>query len=236
MPYLVLLAALLFAAAPLATPGFGGYEPNQFPVPQVDPPVQPAGYAFAIWGLLYAWLILHAAYGVWARRDSADWAPMRAPLFFSLALGTGWLWVAQQSPVVATLMIWLMWLGAVLAWLRAPARDPWLAQVPLGLYTGWLTAAASVSVGLLIGGFGVGTGILAAVIALLLALMLSIGLMLSRPAAPALPLAVIWALVAICVSNIPGGPAVVLGLAAGGALILAVLALKQIADGPRMSP
>lgn len=233
MPYLVLLAALLFAAAPLATPGFGGYAPDQFPVPQVDPPVQPAGYAFAIWGLLYLWLIAHGAYGIWARRDAPDWAPMRAPLFFSLALGVGWLWVAQQSPVVATLMIWLMWFGAVLAWLRAPARDAWWALVPVGLYAGWLTAASSVSIGLLLGGFGVGTGILAAVIALILALMLSIGLMLSRPGALGLPVAVIWALVAIAVSNLPDGPAVVLALAAGGVLILAVLAIKQLADGPR---
>ena len=150
-----------------------------------------------------------------------------------LALGVGWLWVAQQSPVVATLMIWLMWFGAVVAWLRAPARDAWWALVPIGLYAGWLTAASSVSIGLLLGGFGVGTGILAAVIALILALMLSIGLMLSRPGALGLPVAVIWALVAIAVSNLPDGPAVVLALAAGGVLILAVLAIKQLADGPR---
>ena len=32
-------------------PGFGGFDANQFPVPQVNPSVQPAGYAFSIWGL-----------------------------------------------------------------------------------------------------------------------------------------------------------------------------------------
>ena len=124
-------------------------------------------------------------------------------------------------------------MAEVVAWLRAPARDAWWALVPIGLYAGWLTAASSVSIGLLLGGFGVGTGILAAVIALILALMLSIALMLSRPGALGLPVAVIWALVAIAVSNLPDGPAVVLALAAGGVLILAVLAIKQLADGPR---
>ena len=42
---------LLFAVSPLFTQGFNGFEPDQFPVPQDDPPVQPAGYAFSIWGL-----------------------------------------------------------------------------------------------------------------------------------------------------------------------------------------
>ena len=50
---LVALAALAFAASPLLVPGFGGFDPNRFPVPQENPPVQPAGYAFAIWGLIY---------------------------------------------------------------------------------------------------------------------------------------------------------------------------------------
>nr|WP_240769056.1 hypothetical protein [Paracoccus liaowanqingii] len=47
---MVLLAALAFAASPLIFPGFAGYDAGRFPIPQVDPPVQPAGWAFSIWG------------------------------------------------------------------------------------------------------------------------------------------------------------------------------------------
>ena len=53
---LVLLAALAFALSPLLSSGFNGFAPDQFPIPQDNPPVQPAGYAFAIWGLIYLWL------------------------------------------------------------------------------------------------------------------------------------------------------------------------------------
>ena len=60
---LCLLLSIAFAASPLLTPGFGGFDADQFPIPQDNPPVQPAGYAFAIWGLIYAWLILGLGWG-----------------------------------------------------------------------------------------------------------------------------------------------------------------------------
>ena len=40
-----------------------GYDPGQFPVVIARPSIQPAGYAFAIWGLIYAWLMAHAGFG-----------------------------------------------------------------------------------------------------------------------------------------------------------------------------
>ena len=41
---LVLLAAVGFAVSPLLFPGFAGYDPDRFPIPQPDPPIQPAGF------------------------------------------------------------------------------------------------------------------------------------------------------------------------------------------------
>ena len=59
---LVLTAAIAFAVSPLMVPGFNGFEPGQFPVPQEDPPAQPAGWAFSIWLLIYVWLIAGAGF------------------------------------------------------------------------------------------------------------------------------------------------------------------------------
>ena len=47
---IILLATLAFVAAPSVTPPFMGYDPGMFPVRIERPSVQPAGYAFAIWG------------------------------------------------------------------------------------------------------------------------------------------------------------------------------------------
>ncbi len=224
MPILVLLAAIGFALSPLLAPGFGGFDANQFPIPQIDPPVQPAGYAFAIWGLIYGWLIVGAAYGLWRRRDDVDWAAMRVPLFISLAVGITWLPVAQASAVWATILIWIMWGFAVWAVLRTPAgggTDAWLGRVPVALYAGWLTAA---SCGLMAAGYGGMNQVIAAILALLIALGLAVLIVRQRPDAMGFLGAVIWALVGVCVQNWQGGAMPVLILAGIGAAGLAVLA------------
>ena len=152
MPFLLLLSALLFAASPLLTPGFGGFDPDRFPVPQIDPAVQPATYAFGIWGLIYAWLVIGMIFQAWKRRDDPAWAPIRLPMLISLGIGAIWLPVAQASPIWATILIWAMWVPAILALLRAPIGDVWAGRAPVGLYAGWLTAAACVSLGLMAAG------------------------------------------------------------------------------------
>src|SRR6056297_2048118 len=152
---LTLTAAVAFALSPLTTEGFNGFRPDQLPVPQVDPPVQPAGYAFAIWGLIYGWLVVSAGFGLWARANDPAWDRMRAPLLLSLAVGTPWLWIANQSPVWATVTIFIMAGAAILAALRSPGRDRWLAHAPVTVYAGWLTAASFVSLGSTAAGHGV---------------------------------------------------------------------------------
>ena len=84
----LLLATLAFAAAPAFTPSFRGYDPGTFPVQIANPSVQPAGYAFAIWGLIYLWLIAHAGFGLWARHEDPAWRRTRLPLTGAVLLGT----------------------------------------------------------------------------------------------------------------------------------------------------
>lgn len=221
---LLFVAALGFALGPFLAPGFNGFEPDQFPIPQDDPPAQPAGYAFAIWGVIYVWLIVGAGFQLLKRADAPDWAPLRLPLNVSLVIGTSWLAVAQISPVWSTVLIWVMWAGAVLALLRAPERDGWFGHWPVGLYAGWLTAASCVSLALLLAGYGVTDAVLAALLVLVLALGMAVMVILRRPDAPGYPIAVVWALIGVIVGNWPDGPVVVMGLALVGALGLTVLA------------
>lgn len=221
------VAALAFALGPLATPGFNGFEPDQFPVPQVDPPAQPAGYAFAIWGVIYAWLIIGAGFQLFARHDAEDWQAMRLPLIASLVAGAPWLAVAQMSPIWATVLIWVMWGFAVLAFLRAPRRDDWFGHWPVGLYAGWLTGAASVSLALLAAGYGLTGPLTAALVVLGLALVLGLVIIRARPSAPGFPIALIWALVGVAVANWPDGPVAVLVLAIVGSILLAAFALRR---------
>jgi len=221
---LVLLAALAFAASPWFTQGFNGFEPNQFPVPQDDPPVQPAGYAFSIWGLIYLWLLAGAAFGALRRSDDPDWAAMRKPLALSLALGAAWLPVANLSPIAATLLIWAMLATAFVSLFRVGDTDRWWQQAPVAIYAGWLTAASCVSIGLLLGGYGVVSGTLAALIALSIGLVIAMVAQYRLHRAPEYGITVIWALVAVIVSNTGPLNAAVVGLCVVG--IIAILSLR----------
>lgn len=217
---LVLLASLAFALSPLLSSGFNGFAPDQFPVPQIDPPVQPAGYAFAIWGLIYLWLIAGAAFGIRDRATDPDWEPMRPALTVSLLIGAGWIPVAQLSPLWATVLIWAMLATAVMALLRAGKADHAWLRAPIGLYAGWLTAASSVALGLMLAGHGILSAQMAAYAGITLALLLALGVQAMRPDTPAYPAAVIWALVGVGVSNLDGPNWSVLALAALGLAVL----------------
>jgi hypothetical protein len=213
---LILLAALAFALSPLLSSGFNGFAPDQFPVPQIDPPVQPEGYAFAIWGVIYLWLIAGAAFGVWDRASDPDWTPMRPALGVSLLIGAAWIPVAQLSPLWATVLIWAMLGTAVLALLRAGVADHGWLRAPIGLYAGWLTAASCVALGLMLAGHGVLSAQMAAYAGIALALAVALSVQALRPDTPAYPAAVIWALVGVAVSNLAGPNWPVLGLVAAG--------------------
>lgn len=216
---LAFLFAGLFALSPAFVPNFGGFAPDQFPVPQIDPPVQPKGYAFAIWGLIYLWLLVGLGYGLWKRRDDGQWHAMRLALIPSLAVGSIWLAVAVASPVWASVLIWIMLVSALVALFRSPVHDTWFAALPLGLYAGWLSAASCVSLGLLAAGYGYLDASTAALAAIFLALVIASAVQSQLRRAPSYGLAVIWALVAVVVQNM-GSNATVAALAAGGAMAL----------------
>lgn len=221
---LVLLAAILFAASPFFTDGFNGFEPGQFPVPQDDPPVQPAGYAFSIWGLIYLWLIIGAGFGLLKRSDDPDWEAMRAPLVVSLVIGAAWLPVANVSPVIATILIWVMLGTAFLSLFRVGDTDRWFQQAPVAIYAGWLTAASSVSIGLLLGGYGLLSGTWAAIVALSFGLVIALVAQYRLHRAPEYGVTVIWALIGVIVANTGPVNIAVVGLCLIG--IMSILALR----------
>lgn len=201
LAYLTLGLSLAFAAAPLFSGDFTGFSEDQLPVPQIAPPIQPAGYAFAIWGVIYAWLVASAVYGVIYRADDPQWNTARVPLCISLGVGVPWLVIAQISAIWATITIFVMAIAAIAALHRTKGRDPWWLRGPIAFYAGWLTAASFVSLattlagyGILMGGYGWAfVGITGALIVAILTY--------RRTTAPVYLGAVIWALVGICVTN-----------------------------------
>ncbi len=224
---LLFTAAVAFATAPLLVPSFGGFDPRDFPYPPQDPPVQPASYAFAIWGLLYLWLLAHAIFGLLRRAENPDWDAPRWPLFVSLAIGAVWLETANRMPVMATVLIWVMTGCALAALMRTPRQsarqserqsDRWLLRAPIAAYAGWLTAAAGVGTGVVLTGYGLLSPIAAALAMLVVILALALTVQM-RSQAPEYGAAVLWALIGVVVANVSRAPAVAAAALLGAALI-----------------
>lgn len=218
---LTLFLCLTFAGSTLWVPDFGGFDADQFPIPQENPPVQPAGYAFAIWGVIYLWLLAGMVFGLLKRRYDPDWQAMRVPLIVSLAIGSIWLPVAVQSAVWAAILIWAMLVPALIALFRAPMDDRFWAAGPVGLYAGWLSAASCVALGLVAAGYGYLSSETAAFVFVFAALVIASAVQNQLGRAPSYGVAVIWALAAIVVQNLSSAPTIA-ALAGGGALALCV--------------
>jgi MFS family permease len=221
---LVVTAALAFTLSPMMSGGFAGFRPDQFPIPQVDPPVQPAGYAFAIWGVIYLWLLAGAVFGLVKRAETPGWDATRWPLIISLVVGAAWIPVAQMSPFWAAVLIWGMLVTALWALLSAGASDRLWLRTPIALYAGWLTAASCVALGLMLAGHGVVDARLAALAMIVLALVIALVIMTLRGDTPEYAGAVIWALAGVVVANLGTANWAVLMLCAAGIAALGVSA------------
>ncbi|WP_322893548.1 MULTISPECIES: hypothetical protein [unclassified Yoonia] len=221
---LTLLFTVTFVVSPYFTSPFSGFRADQLPVPQIDPPIQPAGYAFAIWGLIYGWLLVSAIYGIWKRPRNKSWNKVRDPLIISLALGTPWLAVANMNAIWATVLIFAMAAAAIAAVLAAPRADRYWLRAPVSVYAGWLTAASFVSLGSTAAGYGVLMGALGwAYLGIIAALGVAAFVQI-RSRAPGYGLTIIWALFAIIMANGMGQLGVSL-LAGGGIAVMTLLTI-----------
>ena len=226
--WLVLIAALAFGIAPFITEGFAGFRPEQFPIPQDGAPVQPAGYAFSIWSVIYLWLLVSAVYGVWRHRDDPLWEPARIPIAISMGVGAIWIKVANISVIWATVLIWVMLLSALWAvFLGREGGPKWALSLPLGLYAGWLTAASFVALGLTGAGYGIlGDAWFWAVMMILCALGFGVMNQNTFQGVWTYGVALAWALTGIVVANWGATPSVAI-LAGIGAVLISALTARQ---------
>ncbi|MRX52057.1 hypothetical protein GI374_16895 [Paracoccus sp. S-4012] len=221
----VLLLSIAFALSPLLSRGFGGFNPESFPVQVERWPMQPVGWAFSIWGVIYLSLILASGWAFVRPAEMPGWDRGAWPLGISLAVGIPWIEVARSAPAVSTAMIFSMAAGAVLAMQRA--GPGWREGVPLGLYGGWLTAASGVAVSVVLTGYGVVDARMAALLMIVAVLAVALSISARRPDNWAYQAAVSWALFGIIVINVPDGEWLIVLVCMAGIAGLGALAWLQ---------
>ncbi len=205
--------------------------------------VTPAGYVFAIWGLIYLGQLAFLAQTL---RPShlADPLLRRIGLLPALIGVLNGVWIllwhyevfAATVVVMAALLLSLIWLYRR-ADFDATARpgsnvardDRWLVQVPWSLYLGWITVATIANVAAVgnwagVPTFGVAEPLIAAAV-LLVGLAIAVTVML-RTADVAYGAVIVWAYVGIVVKEAATGW--VPWVAGLGALVVAALVLGAL--------
>lgn len=225
-PLILFVVTLAFGAAPFLSQPFQGYPPGSFPVEIARPSIQPAGYAFSIWGLIYLWLAVHAVTFLWKRREDEDWLRVAGAMILSLAVGSLWLYIAPTVPVVAGVAIIVMAVAALTAFLRADTfADRWTLAAPIAIYAGWLSAASAVSTGVILAGYGVLSDTGAALVMLAVVVVLAALIQYRQPRLPEYGLTVIWALIGVVAANWGQNVTVFLAALVALALVVGVLVL-----------
>jgi hypothetical protein len=229
---LVLVAAIIQIIFPwLVNPFRGGEQPLRSNLPSQ---IEPAGYAFAIWGPIYLAALVYAAWQLTPAGRSDAVTARVAPLAIVLYLGSSlWLAAAKYGPLWATMpILGVMALCAGLALVLVTRGDSQSLQrtlclvAPFGLYAGWTLCAAFVNIAEVAPSYGFGRfGLTAAGYALLsiatLTALVAALLWLTRGNA-VLAATVLWALVAIIVSGVQRGADKQVVVAAGLALLAVV--------------
>lgn len=233
----VLLAAIIAVGASfLQATGALGLTPAEFAYSGAST-VRAASYAFGIWGLIYAGLLL---YGVsqlvpaWVDNEVLrrfGWPSVISMLAIGawlVAAGADWRWATVALIAIAAF--------ALIVPLTSPrqamrGRDVLLIVTPLALLAGWLTIATALNAVTVLTAEGFvrdeqatwwAIGTLTAALAVTLIVFL-------RSRASAYPLAVIWGLVAVFFAEQSHRPEVAWFAVAGAGLLAAIWVWRTLA-------
>lgn len=225
----VLLAAVLQVVAPLVTfigPGTspGGSGPELL--------ISPAGWAFSIWGLIYA-LAIAQAVTVLVRGAAVVPRRLQVDQLVLYLGGTAWIVLAGVDSSVATAGALLVMFAAATDGVLTAARTlpprggvHLLGRISIGLYAGWVTAAFFLNLSTALVAAGIVSAdeawwqlvVLGAAVLTLLVLTAAVHL-------PAFAAAGGWALVGIIAGGVDKDAAAVVALAAASLVVLVVATL-----------
>ncbi len=248
---LVVLAATIFAIVIGQTQVLlqWGQSPAEFAADS-DASLKVAGYAFAIWAVIYLWLVVYAVRQALPRTGESGLIQRLGWPSVAALVGIGW-WVvaAAFDWEVATIVLIFGSLAVLLVPLLASTgtiralprsdRDRWMTVWPLTMLAGWLTIAAPVNLITVATGNGwlpdvlspTGWAILA--IAMVTAMALGVTQRL-RTLAYGLPIA--WGLLGAFVAEQARNPMLAYVALAGAGTVLVGAVLLTLRPGVRSSP
>jgi hypothetical protein len=200
----------------------------------------PAGYVFAIWGLIYIGLLAYGIYQVLpAQRENPRLRRAAAPFIVGSSANIAWLFFWHYGVFALTVVAMLILLiSLILVYrilgvnqVRVSTGERWLVHVPFSIYLGWISVATIANITDVLwyfewNGFGLAPEIWAAIM-LAVAVVLAF-LMVLRRRDIAYLLVLVWAFAGIGVKQ-AGTPLVATAawIATGLVAVAVVLALVR---------
>ena len=199
--------------------------------------ITPAGYAFAIWSLIYLGCAAFSIYQILPSQRERFRAIRRAYILSCVA-NCAWLYFWSQEMIVVCLGVILVLLAA-LAYINIKLQktetggEYWLAKFPFGIYFGWVTAATILNATIALVYLGVqvsgSTAILLGAVLILAAAALGVIIRL-KLTNYFYPLAIAWALTAIAVKQ--SGKTLIVAAAAVGVIACLIAAISFVMNMP----
>ncbi len=226
---LAVIAAALFAVGtPIVQALTGNFAVGQSDlVNDGNQTLEAAGYAFSIWGVIYAGLLAYAVYqALPSTEDTPGLRILGWPSVVAMAGCGAWLIAASMDAKWATAVIIVA--SALALGLPLLKRYPvqhriefWLVAVPLSMLAGWLTVASAINLLTVLTTFEVIQPETAAAWAIGgIVAVVAIGLGLSVTAKNwVYPLPIAWGLAGVAVAEQADRPMIAI-LAAGAAVVL----------------
>jgi benzodiazapine receptor len=197
--------------------------------------ITPAGYVFAIWGIIYVLLGVFVVFQALPSQKEKEYTKKIGWLFvLSSIINIAWLFLWQYEFLsLSVILMFLLLASLILIYLRlgigkspVTMREKLAAHVPFSVYLGWITIAsiANVSVTLVSvnwNGFGISPEIWATLI-IIVALLITL-LVLATRRDIAYGLVIVWALIGIAVKQ-SGNQNIVLLTEASAIIVLLALA------------
>ena len=193
--------------------------------------ITPAGYAFAIWSLIYLGLIAFSIYQA-LPSNATRFRSVRTVYILNCAANCAWLYFWHQEMMLICAAVIFLMLGT-LAFINVKLlitdslEEFWLAKFPFGLYFGWITVATilNVAIALVSLNFQTTDSLAVTLSAVLILVATVLGVVIRFKLVNIFyPLAIAWALTAIAVKQ--SGQTLIVASAAVGVIVLLIAVLS----------
>lgn len=200
--------------------------------------VTPAGWAFSIWSVIFAAVLVFAVYQARPGARGPRYDTLAVPFILANLLNPLWQlpWLTENFSLAAVVIVGilfsLIWLYVRLDKLEMTTAERWALGVPISLFLAWLTVASAVNITVTLAAAGwEGSAVWPPIVVLVLA---AIGTaLLWRTGDVAFAGVLVWAFAGIYAGNVssPGeAPALAAALGAG-VLAFAVAVISALRRG-----